>query len=172
MNDSDDRERISNLRWFHSIDFGAELVSSGEVSLEVLNKQADIYFKKDITGLSVLDVGAWDGFNSFEAKRRGASHVLATDYHAWSHSDRGWGDKACFDLAKRLLTHEIDEMIIDIPDINIDTVGQFDIVLFLGVFYHLKELASQVNPVGPPAGFEDPGAGATGREINPATPSK
>ena len=104
--------------------------------MDILQKQADIYFKKDITGLSVLDIGTWDGFNSFEAKRRGAGRVLATDHFAWS--DQCWGDKACFDLAKELLALDIDERVIDLPDISVDTVGQFDVVLFLGVFYHLK----------------------------------
>ena len=36
-----------------------------------------------LAGQSVLDVGAWDGFFSFEAERRGAARVVATDYYSW-----------------------------------------------------------------------------------------
>jgi tRNA (mo5U34)-methyltransferase len=36
-----------------------------------------------IDGLSVLDVGACDGYYSFEAERRGARDVLALDELVW-----------------------------------------------------------------------------------------
>lgn len=147
MNLSDDRERMEKLPWFHSIDFGNGLVSPGVTPLKVLQKQAAIYFKKDISGLSVIDVGAWDGFNSFEAKRRGAGHVLATDHFAWS--DQCWGDKASFDFAKSRLALDIDEKVIDLPDINVDSVGQFDVMLFLGVFYHLKNPLAELERLSP-----------------------
>ena len=38
---------------------------------------------QDLSGITVLDIGAWDGFFSFEAERRGAKRVLATDLPAW-----------------------------------------------------------------------------------------
>ena len=34
---------------------------------------------EDLTGKTVMDVGAWDGFFSFEAEKRGAKYVLAAD---------------------------------------------------------------------------------------------
>ena len=46
----------------------------------------------------MLDIGAWDGFFSFEAERRGASRVLATDHFCWS--GEGWGTKAGFPVQK------------------------------------------------------------------------
>ena len=38
----------------------------------------------DLTGRTVLDIGAYDGFYSFEAERRGAKDVLATDSWTWN----------------------------------------------------------------------------------------
>ena len=44
-------------------------------------------FRASLAGLTVLDIGAWDGFFSFEAERRGAARVVAADYFSW-HGDR------------------------------------------------------------------------------------
>ena len=45
----------------------------------------------DLTGRTVLDVGAWDGFFSFEAERRGAARVVAADSFAWNGEN--WGTR-------------------------------------------------------------------------------
>ncbi len=89
-----------------------------------------------MSGKSVLDVGAWDGFFSFEAERRGAASVLATDYFCWGHG--GWGSKSGFELARTVLGSEVEDMDIDPMDISRESVGVFDITLFLGVLYHLQ----------------------------------
>lgn len=90
----------------------------------------------DLTGSSVLDIGAWDGFFSFAAERRGAQRVLATDSFCWDGG--GWGTKAGFDLARRALNSKVEDKRIEVIDLSPDTVGVFDVVLFLGVLYHMK----------------------------------
>jgi tRNA (mo5U34)-methyltransferase len=127
--------RVNALPWFHQIDFGNGIISPGVTPLKVLKAQADVYFSRSIAGKSVLDVGCWDGFNSFEAKRRGARRVLATDHFTWS--DIGWGKRESFDLARSVLCPDVEVMDIDLPEISEKTVGRFDVVLFLGVLYHL-----------------------------------
>ncbi len=112
------------------------MISNGCVKHQVLKVQAEIYFGDGITGKTILDVGCWDGFNSFEAELRGAKRVLATDHFAWS--DQCWGRRAAFDLAKRALNSSVEVLDIPLDKLSIETVGQFDIVLFLGVLYHLK----------------------------------
>ena len=37
----------------------------------------------DVSGRSVLDIGAWDGKFSFLAEKAGASRVVALDHYAW-----------------------------------------------------------------------------------------
>jgi tRNA (mo5U34)-methyltransferase len=130
------QERVNALPWHHQIDFGNGIVRPGNTPLGVLQQQAEIYFKDRVNGLTVLDVGCWDGFNSFEAKRRGAARVLATDHFAWS--DECWGSRESFELARTHLAIEVEVRDIDIPDLAPGTVGLFDVVLFLGVFYHLR----------------------------------
>jgi len=105
--------------------------------LHVLQAQAGIYFSNGIiNGRTFLDVGCWDGFNSIEANRLGASRVLATDKFAWS--PQCWGRREAFDLARNYLAPDIEMMEIDIPELTPDKVGVFDVVLFAGVLYHLR----------------------------------
>jgi len=89
-----------------------------------------------LAGRSVLDIGAWDGFFSFEAERRGAARVVATDHYSW-HGPT-WSTKAGFTLARELLGSRVEDLDIDVMDLSPDRVGTFDVVLFLGVLYHLR----------------------------------
>ncbi|MDG4880378.1 DUF1698 domain-containing protein [Mesorhizobium sp. WSM4884] len=130
------QRRVNELPWHHQIDFGEGVLSPGNTPIGVLRNQADVYFDGIIHGKTFLDIGAWDGFNSFEAHRRGASRVLATDHFAWS--EQCWGDRRAFDLARSRIAPEVEVMDIDIPEMNHETVGRFDVVLFAGVFYHLR----------------------------------
>lgn len=131
------REKIDSYSRWHSIDFGEGLRSVGSKSSAILRVEADAIFAPlDLHGKSVLDIGAWDGHFSFEAKKRGAARVLATDYFVWNHPElRG---RETFDLARSLLNLEIEDMDIGVPDV-LPEIGTFDVVLFLGVFYHLYD---------------------------------
>jgi tRNA (mo5U34)-methyltransferase len=103
----------------------------------VLRAEADAIFGPwDLRAKSVLDIGAWNGNFSFEAKRRQAERVLAADHFCWTAEIAG---RATFDLARAALDLEIEELDIDVPDLTPDRIGQFDVVLFLGVFYHLVD---------------------------------
>ena len=127
--------RVAELPWHHSIDLGGGVVTPGGKSLAICNAEASLIFDRvDLTGCAVLDIGAWSGLFSFEAKRRGAARVLATDSYCWSHPQiRG---RETFDLARSALGVELDSREIDVADLSVEAVGEFDIVLYLGVFYH------------------------------------
>jgi tRNA (mo5U34)-methyltransferase len=128
----------AEIKWFHSIELepGAHTISKAKT--DELRAREDSYFKLvDFKGKSVLDIGAWDGYFSFAAKRRGASRVLATDHFCWS--GKGWGSKAGFDFANEKLRTNVESLDIDVFDLSPERLGRFDIVLFLGVFYHLRD---------------------------------
>lgn len=127
---------IEEVNWFHSLTLDDQTVTKGKKSADVLKQEADIIFRHGVQGKSVLDVGAWDGFFSFEAERRGAARVLATDHFCWSGG--GWGNKDGFDTAHDRLKSRVEALDIDAMEITPEVVGQFDTVLFLGVLYHLR----------------------------------
>src|SRR6267143_602400 len=91
--------KVARTTWFHRIDLGGGVVTPGmDCSAE---KLGNLGMPEDLRGRTVLDIGAWDGYFSFEAERRGARRVLATDHFCWGGG--GWGTQAGFDLARRIL---------------------------------------------------------------------
>ncbi|HUO84671.1 MAG TPA: DUF1698 domain-containing protein [Thermoanaerobaculia bacterium] len=123
------------IRWFHQIELPDGTVTGGvDRSQQRLSRMR---FPSSFEGRRVLDVGAWDGYFSFEAERRGAVDVLATDSYSWS--GEGWGNKDGFDFAHAALQSRVRSLPIDIMDLSPERVGgQFDVVLLLGVLYHLR----------------------------------
>ncbi|WMS44065.1 DUF1698 domain-containing protein [Acuticoccus sp. MNP-M23] len=144
------RSRVQAFRWFHSLDLGDGVTTPGVVSAERLAFQSDRVFKHPVDGLSVLDIGCWDGHFAFEAKRRGAARVLGADHFVWDGP--GWGDKGAFDLARGLIDPTVEDQVIDIDDMTPETVGEFDVVLFLGILYHLKNPLSVIEQMSRLAG--------------------
>lgn len=145
MNESLTRE-VAGHRWFHSIDLGGGLVTPGRKSLAVCTAEASRIFDRiDLAGRTVLDIGAWNGFFSFEAKRRGAARVLATDSFVWTRP--GIRARAAFELARQTLGLDVEAQLIDVSDLSPETVGEFDVVLYLGVFYHRYDTVEALGKV-------------------------
>ena len=123
---------VSEIDWFHSIDLGHGIVTPGRVVC-LSAMQLGI---GDLTDKTVLDIGAWDGYYSFLCERHGAKRVLATDSVVWSG---GWRTgKSGFEAARRALKSRVDDMTIDVMELRPNNPGRFDVVLFLGVLYHLR----------------------------------
>ena len=122
------------MKWWHQIDLGDGIVTPGPDPTPA--RLPELQIPEDLTGLTVLDVGAWDGFFSFEAERRGARRVLATDSFCWGQG--GWGTKAGFELARRAIGSRVEDLDIDPLELSPDRIGSFDLVLFIGVLYHMR----------------------------------
>jgi tRNA (mo5U34)-methyltransferase len=133
------QEEINKINWFHHYDeetFGFS--TQGTKGMKSKDEAKLWGFNTELfSGSSVLDIGAWDGYYSFLAEKMGAERVLATDRHCWGGP--GVGTKEGFDMAHRILGSSVESKEIDVPDISPDTVGVFDVVLFLGVLYHLPD---------------------------------
>jgi tRNA (mo5U34)-methyltransferase len=126
--------RAAALRWYHTIDLGGGIVTRGVDDTPV--RLARLGLPDSLAGRTVLDIGAWDGFFSFEAERRGASRVVAADYYSWHGG--GWGTKDAFRLARAARASKVEDQDIDVMDLSPERLGTFDVVLFLGVLYHLR----------------------------------
>ena len=126
-------ETINKRPWFHQCRLDADLhtpgIDNGHTKLAALGIP-------DITGKTVIDIGAVDGYFSFAAEALGAARVLATDHHAW-HID--WLDgKGNFLMMRDLYASGVEMMDIPVEHLSPETVGVFDVTLFLGVLYHTE----------------------------------
>jgi tRNA (mo5U34)-methyltransferase len=131
-------ERIAAQLWWHSIDLGNGMMTRGHKDPRRMAIEfANTFGKLDLAGRSVLDIGAWTGGFSVEAARRGAARVVALDHYSWNAPQfRG---RAAFDLVNEVTGLGIEAVDIDLdtPQLSLNHLGLFDVVLFLGVFYHL-----------------------------------
>ncbi|WP_126979262.1 TIGR04290 family methyltransferase [Frigidibacter oleivorans] len=84
---------------------------------------------QDMRGMTVLDIGCNAGFYAMEMARRGADRVLGID------SDPRY-------LAQARLAAETEGLRIEFRELSAYDVAQvgerFDLVIFMGVFYHLR----------------------------------
>jgi tRNA (mo5U34)-methyltransferase len=130
------REVVASRTWFHTIDLGNGVITPGQK--DTRTELAHLRLPAELTGRTVLDIGAYDGFYSFEAERRGASRVVAADHWAWNWP--GSDARGNFDLARRVLGSGVESRDIAVEDISIEELGgAFDVVLFLGVLYHADD---------------------------------
>jgi tRNA (mo5U34)-methyltransferase len=129
--------RVGAISWYHRIELPGGIVTPGINASSFALSKLDL--PDSFAGKSVLDIGAWDGFFSFDAARRGAARVLATDSFVWQQET--WGQSG-FLLARKALGLEkaVEDRFIDVMELSPETLGgTFDVVLFLGVLYHLKD---------------------------------
>ncbi len=124
---------INSINWFHQIELGNGVVTPGIDKTR--EKIGHLHFP-DMTGKTVLDIGSWNGAMCFEAERLGAKRVLATDHYCWGGDGQG---RLGFEWAREALKSKVEDKHIKVEDISPETVGTFDIVLFLGVLYHAPD---------------------------------
>jgi tRNA (mo5U34)-methyltransferase len=135
-----DRERaalideMNAMTWVHSIDLGGGLVTPGKWGAHN-PRLVEAVRGLDVRGKRVLDIGCWDGLFSFEAEKLGAAEVYATDLV----SQRPYGQPT-FAFAKRVLKSEV-KYFPDVSVFDVESLGvrDFDLVLFMGIYYHLKD---------------------------------
>ncbi len=116
--------------WYHQIDLGSGVVTPGTHQSKLgLSYLDDLGLPSDCSGMSVLDIGCRDGFYAFEMERRGAE-VTAMDYISPHLSG--------FLIAQKILGSGVRHLTKNVYDLDPEKQGHLDIVLFLGVLYHLR----------------------------------
>jgi tRNA (mo5U34)-methyltransferase len=126
-------QRIQALgEWFHNLDLHGIPTAPHHFLGDfpsVKWKHVAQHIPRDLSGARVLDIGCNGGFYSIEMKRRGAEHVLGIDV------DERYLSQAR--LAAEVLGLEIGFEKRSVYDVDA-IPGQFDYVLFMGIFYHLR----------------------------------
>jgi tRNA (mo5U34)-methyltransferase len=127
------RARVADLgQWFHDLDLGGVRTAPDHF----LHDYPAVKWRRfahavpaDLRGRTVLDIGCNAGFYAIEMKRRGADRVVAVD------SDPRYLAQARF--AAEVTGQEIEFRELSVYDVA--ALGErFDLVLFLGVLYHLR----------------------------------
>jgi tRNA (mo5U34)-methyltransferase len=119
-------------KWFHNLDLCGVKTAPDHFLGDfptVKWKRFSHAIPLNLSGKTVLDIGCNAGFYSFEMKRRGARKVVGID-----------PDPAY--LAQARLASEIWDLDVDFRQLSVYDVAeldeQFDIVMFMGVLYHLR----------------------------------
>lgn len=112
--------------WHHTIQFPHGIASPGAYDPRHL---LDLLALPDLRGKRVLDVGTRDGFFAFACERLGAE-VVAVDH---SHpANTG------FQAARTIFGSSVEYVQTNVYTLDPGTLGSFDVILFLGVLYHLR----------------------------------
>jgi tRNA (mo5U34)-methyltransferase len=127
------RARVAELgRWFHNLNLnGVETAPD-----HFLGNYPEFKWRtfahaipEDLRGRTVLDVGCNAGFYSMEMKRRGADRVVAIDSDEQYLAQARFAAEVCgADIEFRRMS------VYDVPQLG----EKFDLVLFMGVLYHLR----------------------------------
>jgi tRNA (mo5U34)-methyltransferase len=161
------RDHLGRMSWYHAIDFGHGVVSPGMKPLEVIDREWRMFGFDDLSSSSLLDIGGVDGAYAFRAERAGASPVAVLDHYVWSIDPDAYGrlyrrsveagttppaphetdlwdpdrlpGRWRFDTARQLLGSRVQALAGDFMDCDLAAVGTWDIVLFLGVLYHMED---------------------------------
>jgi len=125
--------RIAELGdWFHNLDLHGVPTAPHHFLGDFPNikwQHISQAIPEDLTGATVLDIGCNAGFYSLHMKQRGARYVLGVDV------DERYLSQARF--AAETLDLEIDYQKRSGYDVD-EIPGQFDYVLFMGLFYHFR----------------------------------
>ncbi len=125
--------RVHQLgKWFHNISLDGIMTAPDHFLGDYPRLKWEHFahaIPQDLTGKTVLDIGCNGGFYSIEMKRRGAKRVLGIDH------DEQY-------LAQARFAAEVSEADIEFRQMSVYDVArlkeQFDLVLFMGVLYHLR----------------------------------
>jgi len=129
MTDDEVRARIATVRrWYHPIEVRPGIVTPGVNDAPSVLRA--IQLPDDCHEMRALDLGTRDGFFAFELERRGAD-VIAVDYVP--------GEQTGFAVASDLLGSRVTYLHRNIYELDAEELGTFDLVLFLGLIYHLPD---------------------------------
>ena len=118
-------------RWWHEIELAPGIVTPGDDSnrmkLPILDS---LGLPETMSGLRALDIGCSDGYFSFEMEKRGAE-VVAIDFVPEDYTG--------FAVAREILGSRVSYRMDNVYNLSPARYGEFDVVLFMGVLYHLRK---------------------------------
>jgi tRNA (mo5U34)-methyltransferase len=150
---------VDELSWYHTIELGDDIVTKGYFDHRGLIGKYGI--PENLSGKSVLDIGASSGFFSFEFEKRGAERVVAADVR-WEDQDiapvvekdgflntsssgilssqkvHGF-PMSSFEVAKALLGSKVEQIEMNAYQVSVERIGKFDVVFCGSLLLHLTD---------------------------------
>jgi tRNA (mo5U34)-methyltransferase len=114
--------------WYHQIEVAPGVVTPGTHDSQAMLER--IGLPANLADRRTLDLGTRDGFFAFECERRGAS-VIAVDYLP--------AERTGFSIAADLLHSKVQYHCANVYNLTPQAFGEFDLVLMLGLLYHLPD---------------------------------
>jgi tRNA (mo5U34)-methyltransferase len=177
LTDAELRWFIDKFRWFHSIELRPGIITKGLKTPQHLVEEREKLALPSFDGKAVLDIGAWDGFYSFDAEKNGSKRVVANDGFIWathellnydpSHPPKSpfveikiptiqspsvlpphvrdlfrpdlMRGAVPFQIAHRALNSKVEPVFCPFEQLPDCGYRDFDVVLILGVLYHLHD---------------------------------
>ncbi|WP_243358479.1 class I SAM-dependent methyltransferase [Fundidesulfovibrio terrae] len=123
----DDIAALDSKAWYHQVDLFPGVTTPGPASLQGF--LLDQVGPRGFEGKRVLDIGAWTGPYSFEVERRGG---VVTSYDIQDPETSG------YNLLRALKGSNAEYVRDSVYNLSTHFRNHFDVILFFGVFYHLK----------------------------------
>ena len=120
-------EELDAKDWYHGVEVFPGVTAPGPACLQPF--LLDQIGPGGFAGKRVLDIGAWTGFYTFEVERRGG---LVTAYDIQDPERSGFG------VLKKIKGSQAEYVRDSVYNLAAHFRNHFDIILFFGVFYHLK----------------------------------
>lgn len=124
-------EKLKQYRFYQTIDLGDGVVTPGEPLAAKQKQLLKHIAAMDLTNKRVIELGCANGLLALAAERRGAKEVIAVDN--LKQSIDGLNDVILPHLGSR-----IEAIHNNVLNITRESFGQFDVVIFAGILYHLK----------------------------------
>lgn len=161
------REYVGRMGWYHEIDLGGGVLTPGMKTQADITREWELFGLSELAGKSVLDIGGVDGAYAFKAEHHGAGRVAVLDHYIWAtdpdhysriyqehaqadkippapHETEAWHPNTIparwrFDTARQALGSRVEAILLDFMDCDLAAVGAWDVVLYLGVLYHIPD---------------------------------
>jgi tRNA (mo5U34)-methyltransferase len=158
---------VNRMDWYHQIDLGDGVLTPGMKSQADIAREWELFALGELAGRSVLDIGGIDGAYAFLAEQAGASRVAVLDHYLWAadpahyariyhehadsnrippapHESEAWHPDTTptrwrFDTARQALRSRAEAILLDFDLCDLAEVGVWDVVLYLGVLYHMPD---------------------------------
>jgi hypothetical protein len=109
--------------WFHSFAFTNGCRTNGRDPSERKLRALDL---PPLTGKSVIDIGAAEGYFAFQAELMGASRVVACDHFLWSWP--GSNVRSNFELIRDVSNSNVVDRVLPVEEIGPKKLGDFHII--------------------------------------------